>query len=178
MNRFLQKFTGRTTQEDPLSAFLFSVEIDQFARYGFASVSSPNMETDEMKYREGLNNTTETKSPGLTHFGDITLTRGVIIAPNFGDQDIIKWHKQIFDVSSLNGSATVKIRRTVEIVQYDRERTEVRRWQVVQAWPKATMPFSEMKALESSQIIETMTLCHEGWKLIALTPPSNPLQQP
>lgn len=157
---FLSTF-NRTDQEDPLKVFRFQVEIANFTRFGFAKVTGLTAETEVTEYREGGNNATVEKSPGLTKFSDVTLERGQIIASNKGEFDLLRWYNQVFDVSSKRGSPGV-FRRTVDVVQFNKEGREVKRWRLANAWPKTHSPVPDLDALSSANSIEKIVIVYEG----------------
>ncbi len=164
---FLGTFNGRTDQEDPLKTFRFHIEIENFSRFGFAKCSKLQAQTDVVEYREGGDNTTPKKSPGLTKFPNITLSRGQILAAGAGDADIMDWYQQVFDVSAKKPGSTGKFRRDIDIVQFDKEGTEVARWRVDQCWPAEHAPFGDLDAMASENSIEEMVLAHEGYRKVA-----------
>jgi phage tail-like protein len=112
-------------------SFAFVVEIDGIARSAFKECSELNMEIGEMKIREG-GALIEDKEAGLVTFPDITLKRGRISDKSFYD-----WIKQVIQVSSgyalLGGDG---YKRNLDIVQLDRDGSEIRRYRVIDAWPK------------------------------------------
>lgn len=165
-----KKFLGvfnRTDNEDPLKAFNFLVEIDGFARFGFSRVSGLSSETEVITYRESGMNTTEQKSPGLTRFGPLTFERGQILAAGMGDSDTMSWYQQVFDSDSESGSSGT-FRRTIDIVQLNKEKKPVIRWRVKNAWPSAHNPVGDFDAQQSANNIEVMTVQHEGYSYTRL----------
>ncbi len=157
---------GRTDQEDPLKVFRFHIEIENFSRFGFQKCSKLQAQTDVVEYREGGQNTTPQKSPGLTKFPNITLERGQILAAGAGDKDIMDWYQQVFDISAKKPGSSPKFRRDVDIVQFNKEGDEVARWRVVEAWPAEASPHGDFDAMQSDNSIESMTLAHEGFRRV------------
>ena len=169
--KFLSTF-GRTDQEDPLKVFRFFIEIENFARFGFKSCSGLEAQTDVTEYREGGNNATVSKSPGLTKFTDLTLERGQILASGMGGDDVIEWAKQVFDVGSKTGASSGTFRRDIDIVQYDKEGEEVRRWRVTECWPAQFKATGDLDGQSSDNSIEKMVITHEGFRLTGSGTPS------
>lgn len=163
--KFLQTF-NRTDAEDPMKVFRYHVEIQQFARFGFSQVTGLNSQTDVTEYREGGQNSTAQKSPGQTKFPDVVLQRGQIFAAGFGDKDMLSWALQVFNVSTKLASTPKAFRRTIDIVQFDKEAVERYRWRLVQAWPSQFKPMGDLDALASGSSLESMTIVHEGFRLI------------
>jgi phage tail-like protein len=101
-----------------------------------------------IEYREGGENTTVRKLPGMTTYNNITLQRGVT-----DDMDLYQWHRQAIqgNVERKNGS----------IVLLDRSGQEVARWNFVRAWPtKWTGPSLNAEGTEVA--IDSFELAHEG----------------
>jgi phage tail-like protein len=167
MNTDFLSIFGRTSQEDPLKVFNYVVEIQGFARFGFSKCSAPQPTTEDIKYREGGQNATVLKSPGLTSFGDITLDRGQILAAGAGSKDILNWYQQVFDVRNKTSASSGTFRLDVDIVQFNKEGVEVLRWRLKNCWPKGMKPFSDLDALQSENSIEQMILVNEGFYLVS-----------
>lgn len=163
--KFLQTF-NRADSEDPMKVFRYHVEILQFARMGFSKATGLSAQTDIVEYREGGQNATVQKSPGLTKFPNITLERGQIFAAGYGDRDILNWFLQVFNVSTKKAQSPRAFRRSIEIVQFDKEAVERYRWKVVQCWPTEIKPIGDLDAMQSSNSIESCVLAHEGWRLV------------
>lgn len=156
---------GRSSVDDPLKVFRFRVEIDEFVRAGFTDVSGLSDESEVTEYREGGDNASVRKSPGLASFGDVTLKRGQIVNSTVGgDLDMWDWRRKVHE-ANVNGQKQ-DFRKTVDIVQYDRSGAEVRRWRLYEAWPKSLTPASDFSATSSDDSMEEMVLVHEGYELV------------
>lgn len=162
--KFLQTF-NRSDSEDPIKTFRYHVEIQQFARFGFSKCAGLQATTDIVEYREGGQNSTPQKSPGLTKFSNITLERGQIFSAGFGDKDCLNWYLQVFNVSTKAANSPKAFRRRLDIVQFDKEAIERYRWEVVECWPTEVKPLGDLEALSSNNSIESIVLAHEGWRL-------------
>jgi phage tail-like protein len=135
---------------DPYNNYDFLVETGGITSAGFKEVSGLDSTIDVIEYREGGDNTTTRKLPGMTKFSNIVLKRGVT-----DDAKFQAWHKQWIDgdpaAPRINGS----------IVLRDRQGTEKVRWNFVNAWPtKWSGPSFNAEGKEVA--IETMELAHEG----------------
>lgn len=167
--KFLAAF-NRTDQEDPLKTWRFIIEIDNFARYGFASMKGLSAETEVVKYAEG-GMPTDQKSPGRTTYADITFERGVILAAGMGSMDILNWYNQVYDASAQTTSmqpagSSGMFRRTCDVVMFDKTGTEQLRWRIRESWPKGNKPFPDLEAMASNNVLESMTVVHEGYSLV------------
>jgi phage tail-like protein len=134
---------------DPLGSFNFLVESGGVLRAGFSECTGVGTETDPIEYREGKDDITVRKLPGLKKFGNVTLKRGVAV----GEQDFFEWRKSVTD-----GNID---RRDISIILQDEKRTEQVRYNLANAWPlKWTGP--EFKASANEIAIETLEIAHEG----------------
>ena len=88
----------------------------------FSEVSGLEVEVPPILYRNGSEDITQRKIPGLKKFTDITLKRGIT-----GDVDFWNWI-----VKALNGQVQ---RTSGAIVLLDENRNEVMRWKFDRAWP-------------------------------------------
>jgi phage tail-like protein len=111
-------------------------------------VSGFDSTIDVIEHREGGENTTVRKLPGLTKYANISLKWGIT-----DDRQLYQWHRAAVegDVQRKNGS----------IVGLDRRGNEVLRWNFFNAWPsKYDAP--DFSAEGSDVAIETLELAHEG----------------
>jgi len=133
---------------DPYSSFNFLLEIGGVTSGGFYECSGLNIENTPIEYREGDDDMTPHKQPGLMKYGNITLKRGVTRNP-----DLFTWIKTVADGD---------IRReNVSIILQDELHQPVVRWNLRDAWAcKLTGP--DFKANAGEMAIETLEICHEG----------------
>lgn len=153
---------SRTTDEDPLLGCHFLVEIDGFARAGFQNCSEVKVEFDEVIYREGGDQATVRKRPGLAKFGDVTLKRGIIRKSEAGPRDVEAWVQLVFDVARKTGRAGTDIRRAVSIKVHDEEGKLFKTYKLKEVWIKGAELGSALAAESSDNYMETMVLAHEG----------------
>lgn len=106
---------------------------------------------DPIEYRNGTEDITVRKIPGLKKFTNITLKRGLI-----GDLTFWNWV-----VEGMNGLA----RRTEgSVILLDENRREVMRWNFKRGWPcKWTGP--GLNAKNNEIALETLEICHEGLEI-------------
>jgi phage tail-like protein len=133
---------------DPFFSYNFLVELDGITRATFQEVSGLEATIDPIEYREGGQNTTVRKLPGVTKYGNIMLKWGMT-----SDTELYDWHRQavLGNVQRRNGS----------IIVLDRQGSEVARWNFVDAWPtKYHVP--DFKSTGNETAIETLELVHEG----------------
>lgn len=133
---------------DPYFSYNFLVELDGIARAAFSEVTGLDVTTEPVEYREGGENTTVRKLPGLTKYGNIVLKWGMT-----DDTELYNWHRQtvLGNVQRRNGS----------VIVLDRQGAEVARWNFVNAWPtKYDIP--DFNATGNTVAVETLELVHEG----------------
>jgi phage tail-like protein len=133
---------------DPHGNFNFLVEIDGISRAAFHDVTGFDSTIDVVEHREGGENTTVRKLPGLTKYSNITLKWGIT-----DDHQLYDWHRDAVqgNVQRKNGS----------IVGLDRRGNEVLRWNFFNAWP-AKYDAPDYNAEGNDVAIETLELAHEG----------------
>ena len=141
-------------RDDPYLRSSFRVTINgvfddgQTVRGSFSEVSGLEVEVTPIEYRNGSEDITVRKLPGLKKFTNIALKRGVI-----GDLGFWKWIK-----SGLDGQVQ---RADGTIVLLDESRQEVMRFNFRRGWPcKWTGP--ALNAAANEVAIETLEICHEG----------------
>ena len=77
---------------DPYAGFNFLVEIDGITRAAFSECSGLSTDTDPIEYRDGSEDITVRKIPGLKKFANISLKRGMT-----KDMELWTWRKTVLD---------------------------------------------------------------------------------
>jgi len=135
---------------DPYMNFNFLVEIQGIIRAGFHQVSGLDVTIDVVEHREGGENTTTRKLPGLTKHGNLQLRRGMTT-----DMTLHNWHRR-----NVEGATE---RHNASVIVLDRAGKEVARWDFYRAWPtKYQGP--EFNAEGNDVAIELLEIAHEGLK--------------
>jgi phage tail-like protein len=160
-------------QTDPLRSFKFHVQISQvgklsqaYPKLGFMSVSGLSVTTDVIAYRAGGMNTTTQKMPGQSDFSPVTLSKGMMP----GDQNLVNWMYQLFDVMQGNGSGSdtgSEFRATIDIMLIDHPVTKSKAavkavWRLYNAWP-TSVAFGDLDAGSNTFAVSQLTFAHEGW---------------
>lgn len=109
--------------------FLFRVEIPGVKSTAFQKCGEVKGDVAVIEQWEGGAIAAE-KSPGRYKTADVTLERGAT-----KDLDLWLWWKQVADVVNNGGFVDDLYKRTLDIVQLDRDGTELRRWTLHDAWP-------------------------------------------
>jgi phage tail-like protein len=135
-------------RNDPYAQFNFVIEIDGVEVAGFTEVGGLAAESDVIEYREGNEQATVRKLPGLRKYSNITLKRGYTQSAALWD-----WRK-----TSEDGQTE---RRDGAIVLMDEDRSPVLRWLFRNGW----LSKYEGPALNSTTneaAIESLEIAHEG----------------
>ena len=138
-------------RNDPYGQFNFVVNIEGVDRAAFSEASGLDTETDPIEYREGNEDITVRKLPGLRKYPNITLKRGFTI-----DRDLWDWRKTVMDGRT--------DRRSGSIVLLNEAREEALRWNFREGWP-CKLQGPPLNAKTNEVAIETLEICHEGLEL-------------
>ncbi|MES2823569.1 MAG: phage tail protein [Pseudomonadota bacterium] len=136
-------------RQDPYRNSNFIVEIDGIKQAGFSDCSGFGATTDPIEYREGGDNTTVRKLPGVTKYPNIVLKWGLT-----DSRELYDWYRDI-----VKGKV---VRKTGSIILYDVDGvTEKVRWNFTNAWP-TKWDGPDFSAKGNDIAIETLELAHEG----------------
>ncbi len=136
------------TRVDPYRNFNFLVEIDGISQARFSECTGFGGSNDPIEYREGGENTTVRKLPGLTKYPNIVLKWGLT-----DSLDLYNWWKNI-----MKGKVD---RRNGSIILLDTEGNEKIRWNFFNAWP-TKWDGPDFNAKGNEVAIETLELAVEG----------------
>jgi phage tail-like protein len=140
-------------RKDPYAGFNFLVEIDGITRAAFSECSGLSTNSDPIEYREGSEDITVRKIPGLKKFANISLKRGMTT-----DLELWNWRKTVLD--------GVTERKSGSIVLLNEAREPALRWNFKDGWP-TKWEGPAMKATGNEIAIETLEIAHEGLELEA-----------
>jgi phage tail-like protein len=117
---------------------------------GFSHIVLPDISVDVIQYRTGNGKESGVhKLPGLTHYGDVILRRGII-----GSLDLYSWINQV-------RNADANARRTVTISLLSEDLTNVvLTWKLLRAWP-VKYRFGDLNAKGTDVAIEELVLVYE-----------------
>jgi len=133
---------------DPYRNFNFLVEIDGITQAGFSDVTGFGASNDPIEYREGGENRTVRKLPGMTKFNNIVLKWGLT-----DSRELYDWFRDV-----VNGKIN---RKNGSIIVLDLQGKEVVRWNFYNAWP-SKWDGPDFSAKGTDVAIETLELAHEG----------------
>jgi phage tail-like protein len=107
----------------------FTLEIPDVGFAGFQKCSELSAEIAMIEQWEGGALAAD-KSPGRYKAADITLERGAT-----KDLDLYRWFKLVVDIAQAGGQIDDKYKKTFDLVQRDRDGSELRHWTIVDGWP-------------------------------------------
>jgi phage tail-like protein len=136
------------SRDDPFAAFNFIVEIDGVTKAGFSECSGITMETDPIEYRNGSEDITVRKLPGLKKFGNITFKRGFT-----KDKGLWEWRKLVLDGKTERHSGSITL--------LNEARKASVRWNFSEAWPRK-LDGPAFNAKTNEVAIETLEIVVEG----------------
>lgn len=141
---------------DPFEDFNFKVKWDGRFIAGVSKLSALVRSTEVVEHREG-GSSTSVKSPGQTKYEPITLERGRTSDTAFED-----WANLIPGVPL--GAAGGGFRKDVLIEVYNAAGRLVMVYKVFHCWPSRYETLSALNANNSEDVIEHLTLEHDGWQ--------------
>jgi phage tail-like protein len=128
----------------------FSLEMEGVQIAGIAEISGVALEHEVIEAKETTADGTVVirKLPGRPKAGEVTLTRGLT-----ADQSFENW------VKALRSDPTTA-RKTGSIIVFNSEGARLRRYRLVNAWPKS-LEIGMLKAGDTSVLTEKLTLIYE-----------------
>ena len=175
---------ARSGQADPIDKFRFTVELSPLdgattSRAGFMTCDLPSEETGEITYREGNYRDSVEKTPGLTSYSDISLSRGVTRDADFYSWvEIQKKHSATVRPAGdgeytanderPSDDANADYRRTVTITALDREGNPAKRWECYNVHVAGFEPGDSLDANAEEKLMTSLTLRMEGYKELPL----------
>lgn len=153
---------ANTSRHDPYKTFNYRVTITgkkNFARAGFSKVSGLSASSEAVEYRDGDDSNLNVRSSaGLTSYEPVTLERGMS-----EDTDMFDWFSLNVNTNGNAGQADHNMQCSVLIELLDRDRTTVKSWELLDAWP-SEYTTADLEATSNNIAIETLTFRHNGIK--------------
>ena len=141
-------------RKDPYRSFRFRLEIDGIDQAGFSEVTIPDINIEEVSYRNGNEINTVRKLSGLVKYGDVSLKWGITDSVELYD-----WLKLVAE------GKISEARKNVAIILMDEEGSDVNRWEFENAWPKK-YDAPNLNASGNEVAIESLDIAHEGMKRV------------
>ncbi len=134
--------------------FKFIVEIDGVISASFQKCSELSVEAANIVHFEG-GAIIPNKSPGRLTFSDVTLERGAT-----SELDLYNWFRTVAIAAAGVGLPDPLFRRTLDIVQQDRDGSTLRRWTLLFAWPNKFVA-GEWDNEVDENVIEMVTVVYD-----------------
>jgi phage tail-like protein len=155
---------------DPILSYRFVLELGFVQVAGFSECTGLSLETKIMEYREGGRNGGPLKFPEIGAISNVTLKRGMV--PGANVDTLLRWHLDVMrgEFDSRNNPNKRKaspdddIDRRCAIIVHDEQGQEVKRWNLVRAFP-AKWVAPDFKAAASDVAVETLELACEGLEI-------------
>ena len=135
-------------RNDPYAQFNFLVELDGLTVAGFTEVGGLATESDVIEYRNGSDEATARKLPGLRKYSNITLKRGYT-------RDLALW-----DWRGTTEDGRTQ-RRNGVIILLDEARQPVLRWIFREGWI-SKYEGAALNSTTNEAAIESLEIAHEG----------------
>lgn len=134
---------------DPFRAYNFKLDISGITEGHFTECSGLAVKIDPITYREAGNNQAVRHLPGPVEYAAVTLRYGVTSSRELWDWLLKTTHGEVS-------------RKNVSIILLDSQgKTEVARWNLIDAWPSEWQG-AVLNAAERSVAIESLTLVFDG----------------
>lgn len=138
--------------------FNFTIEIDGLEIAWFESCSAIEGEVGEVEQREGGSLVVANQSPGLYKTTPVTLKVGVT-----DNDELYNWWEEVVDAEANAGEPDDAYKKNVAVVQKDRDGSELKRWNLFEAWPKKFVA-GEWDAKAEENTMEEITLVYRRFK--------------
>lgn len=148
-------------RKNPYQKYNFIVDIDDFAKAGFQTVSGLEKKVNVVEYRDGGDYNSKRKEPGWVDYPNITLARGMS-----DDKDMKDWANKTMNIDGEN-VASLDAKKDLTITLQDGGHNAVRKWNVYDAFV-VDYKFDDLDAESDDFLIETMELAHEGWEEVSI----------
>jgi phage tail-like protein len=168
----MARFTVNSHRFDPYKQFKFRVKWDGKFVAGVSEVSGLVRHTGVVEFRDGGEPNRLRKSPSLTIFEPIVLSRGIT-----HDMEFEAWANMVSSLSVGAGSevALKDFRKDIIIELLNEAGQVVLAYRVFRCWPSEYAAIDAMDANAPDVAMESITLEHEGWERDAsITEPVEP----
>ena len=147
-------------KKDPLTAYRFRVVIEGYNPIGFTEVSGLSFgESTVINYREGPDEDTVRKQPGLTSYEDIVCKRG--LDP---DGTLYSIRESIYVPGGPNyggGSADPLYRFNGFVYILEKDRTIAKVYKFIRGWARL-YGNDPLNSTNEDVLVETLEIVHEG----------------
>jgi phage tail-like protein len=154
------EFTVNAGRVDPYTQFKFRVKWDGRYVAGVDQISALRRETEVVGHREGADPSNQHRSPGLTTYEPIVLSRG-----RTHDTAFEEWANKVWNHGAgLGSEVSLKDFRKNVVLELLNEAGQVAlAWQLFRCWPSEYVALGDLDAGNGAVAIESLTLQTEGW---------------
>jgi len=142
--------------------FNFSIEIDGLDIAWFESMSELSAEVGVVEQHEGGSLVVASQEPGKVKYSPVTLKAGVT-----DNNDLYDWWVQVIDGAGNGGTGTGEVnseyKKNIAIVQKDRDGSELKRWNLFEAWPNK-FSAGDWDAKAEDNVMEEVTLTYKRFE--------------
>lgn len=131
--------------------FKWQLEIDNIGRCQFNKCSELKVDAAKIEYHEG-GTIAPYKEPGLLTFADLTIERAVVY-----DAELYRWFVDMARAAANSGQPSPQFKRGGYLIQYDRDNSPLRTWQLYETWP-ASFTAGSWDNGSNEMTMEAMTL--------------------
>lgn len=141
---------------DPYLVHPFALEMESLQIASFGEISGLQLQTEVFEYKEGGVNTYSHKLPGRTTYSNVTLKWG-----STDDYHLWDWYYAV-----VTSGKPASLKKSVSVIQFDAEHREVRRWNLLDAFPVKWVGPS-FNTQQSQVGIETLELAYAEFEMVA-----------
>lgn len=157
----MPQFTVNAARFDPYKGFKFRVKWDGRYVAGVDAISPLRRRTDVIMHRDGGEPSLLRRSPGLTNFDPIVLTRG-----RTHDTEFEAWANRVWSFAAGLGAEVSlgDFPKDIVIELMNEAGQLALAFNVYRCWPSEYVALDDLDANAGFVAIESLTLEHEGWE--------------
>ncbi|MGO9237009.1 MAG: phage tail protein [Methylocella sp.] len=157
----MAEFTVNPQRLDPYQNFKFRLKWDGKYVAGISKCSALKRSTKVTSFREGGNQNTSYKLPGLTDYDAITLERGVT-----HDLDFEAWAAKVWQIGAALGSevSLADFRKDLILDFYNEAGQLAISYKIYRAWVSEYQALPDLDANANAVAIQHIKLENEGWE--------------
>ena len=152
-----------TTPKNPHQKWQFGVEIDGFDAAFFQKCSGIEVENQVSRFAPG-GSQADQKTAGRSVYSPVTLELGK--SQESVDNAVVQWQRAVVNAAQGTGGQPGSYMRTVDIVEYSRDGTEIRRFRLFNAFP-ARAKTGELEGGSSDPTIQELQIEYQYAEQVA-----------
>ena len=158
---YAQTEATNTDETERDMKIVFRVKWDGRVIPGITKVSELRRKTEVVTHRNGGAPGIQHRSPGITNYEPIVISR-----PRSSDREFEKWVNKVWSLGNGPGwEVSLKdFRKDIRIELCDQNGTVLLAFIVYRCWPSEYIAISKLDEDDPSLAMETIILQHEGWE--------------